>query len=79
MEFNWLEKILTVLVAIFTAWGVMRERMLKSEIKAEQIQKQLDTLEDSHEELKERIYRRFDSIEKMLQEIMLKLERNNVR
>lgn len=79
MEFNWLEKILTVLAAIFTAWGVMRERMLKNELKAEQMQKQLDNLEDSHEELKERIYRRFDSIEKMLQEIMLKLERNNVR
>ncbi|GAB4126264.1 MAG: hypothetical protein Fur0027_07260 [Raineya sp.] len=79
MEFNWLEKILTVLVAIFTAWGVMRERMLKNELKVEQVQKQLEALEDSHEELKERIYRRFDSIEKMLQEIMLKLERNNVR
>ncbi len=67
------------MVAAFAVWGVMRERMLKNELKAEQMQKHLDSLQDSHEELKERIYRRFDSIEKMLQEIMLKLERNNVR
>ncbi len=79
MDLQLLEKIVTVIVAIFAAWGVMRERMLKNELKAEQMQKHLDSLQDSHEELKERIYRRFDSIEKMLQEIMLKLERNNVR
>ena len=79
MDLQLLEKIVTVIVAIFAAWGVMRERMLKNELKAEQMQKHLESLQDSHEELKERIYRRFDSIEKMLQEIMLKLERNNVR
>lgn len=79
MDLQILEKIVTVLIAIFAAWGVMRERMLKNELKTEQMQKHLESLQDSHEELKERIYRRFDSIEKMLQEIMLKLERNNVR
>jgi peptidoglycan hydrolase CwlO-like protein len=87
---QWVEKVITVLVSIFIAWGVMRERVLKLELKNEQMQKDIDMnkkeiqkrieeMRSDYEDLETRIWERFDNIEKMLMDIKLKLERNNVR
>lgn len=90
MDFSILKDVLTLFLSITTAYIVIRERVLKLEMRNEAFskeiqnlkenhQKQISTLEESHEDLENRIYKRFDSIEKMLQDVLLKLERNNVR
>jgi len=79
MDFAILEKIATVLVAILSAWGVMRERVIKIELKAEQIQRDFEKLQENHEEHKDRVYEILKDISKQQQSILLILERNNVR
>lgn len=79
MELVWIEKMLTVIVSIFVAWGVMRERILKQEMKSERIEKDFLRLQESHEEHKDRMYEILKSISEQQQKILLILERNNVR
>jgi len=79
MDFSIVKEIATVIAAVFAAWGVMRERMLRLEIRFEAHEKNVRALEESHEEHKERIYKRLEDIFSELQDIKLRLERNNVR
>jgi len=79
MDFSIVKEIATVIAAVFAAWGVMRERVLRLEIRFESHEKSLRALAESHEEHKERIYKRLEDILSELQEIKLRMERNNVR
>jgi len=79
MDFSIAREIATVIAAVFAAWGVMRERMLRLEIRFEAHEKNVRSLEESHEEHKERIYKRLEDIFSELQDIKLRMERNNVR
>ncbi|GAB4129579.1 MAG: hypothetical protein Fur0027_14540 [Raineya sp.] len=79
MDFGIVKEVVTVLVAGLGAWGIMRERMLKNELKNEQLQKEFDKFQESHEEHKNRMYEILKSISEQQQKILLILERNNVR
>jgi cell division protein FtsL len=79
MEIVVLEKIVTVLSAGLLAWGVMRERILKAEIKIEALQKEIDMQSTQLEQHKEKIWEQLDKIFSILEEVKLKLERNSVR
>jgi hypothetical protein len=87
---NIITVVLSVIFSIMSAYIIMRERLLKLEIKSEVLSKELEktnayvgkeisNIKEVHDELEEKIYNRFDNVEKILQEIMLKLERNSVR
>jgi hypothetical protein len=87
---NIITVVLSVIFSITSAYIIMRERLLKLEIKSEVLSKELEktnayvgkeisNIKEIHDELEEKIYNRFDNVEKILQEIMLKLERNSVR
>jgi uncharacterized membrane-anchored protein YhcB (DUF1043 family) len=79
MEIVVLEKIVTVLSAGLLAWGVIRERILKAEIKIEALQKEIDMQATQLEQHKEKIWEQLDKIFSILEEVKLKLERNSVR
>mgnify|MGYP000091365862 CR=1 FL=1 len=68
-----LEKIITFVVAILLSWGIMRERVLKVEIKLEYLQNEALTLKASHKELEERINVRLDEINKLLNDILISI------
>lgn len=68
-----LEKIITFVVAILLSWGIMRERVLKVEIKLEYLQNESLTLKASHKELEERINVRLDEINKLLNDILISI------
>lgn len=79
MDTALIKEIVTVIVAILAAWGVMRERMLKSELRVDSLEKDLTKLSEKHEEHKEKVYKILKEISEQQQKILLILERNNVR
>lgn len=79
MDFSILKDILALLLSVGTAYIVMRERVLKLEIKVEGLQKDSEEQKERFNEHKDRVYEALDEIRQGMHDILLKLERNNVR
>lgn len=86
MDYNILKDFLFFIIAVGSAYIVMRERLLKTEMLVEQMQKQIDDKQKQLLEFKERfedhedkVFKVLDEIRNAMHDILLKLERNNVR
>lgn len=86
MDYSFIKDFIGFFIAVGSAYVIMRERLLKTEMLIAQLQKQIDEkqrqiseFKERFEEHKDKVFEVLDEIRTAMHDILLKLERNNVR